>query len=51
MFRTGVKRIAATAIRAAESAAQMEQHNAYGINVSKAQGIVQGLTGGICSLE
>ena len=49
MFRTGVKRFAGTAIRVAESAVQMEKHNAYGINVSNAQGIVQGLTGGNCN--
>ncbi|PVH86566.1 cysteine synthase [Cadophora sp. DSE1049] len=47
MFRLGVRTFATTARRAAESAAQMEAANAYGIGVSKAQGIVKGLTGAI----
>ncbi|KAH6724608.1 cysteine synthase [Leptodontidium sp. MPI-SDFR-AT-0119] len=47
MFRLGVRTFATTARRAAESAAQMEAANPYGIGVSKAQGIVKGLTGAI----
>ncbi|KAL2076037.1 hypothetical protein VTL71DRAFT_980 [Oculimacula yallundae] len=47
MFRLGVRTFATTARRAVESAAQMEAANAYGIGVSKAQGIVKGLTGAI----
>jgi cysteine synthase A len=46
MFRLGVRTFATTAKRAGELAAQMEGPNAYGIGVSKAQGIVKGLTGG-----
>jgi hypothetical protein len=46
MFRLGVRTFATTARRAAETAAQMEAPNQYGIGVSKAQGIVKGLTGG-----
>ena len=46
MFRLGVRRFATTAVRAVESAAQMEASNLYGVGVSKAQGIVKGLTGG-----
>lgn len=46
MFRLGVRTFATTARRAAETAAQMEAPNHYGIGVSKAQGIVKGLTGG-----
>ncbi|PMD21635.1 cysteine synthase [Hyaloscypha hepaticicola] len=47
MFRLGVRTFATTARRAAETAAQMEAPNQYGIGVSKAQGIVKGLTGAI----
>ncbi|KAG4443953.1 Cysteine synthase 1 [Cadophora sp. M221] len=47
MFRLGVRTFATTARRAAESAAQTEAANSYGIGVSKAQGIVKGLTGAI----
>ena len=36
-----------TAYRAAETAAQAESRNQYGIGVSKAQGFVKGLTGGM----
>ncbi len=46
MFRLGVRTFATTARRAAETVAQMEAPNQYGIGVSKAQGIVKGLTGG-----
>lgn len=46
MFRLGVRRFATTAVRAAENVAQMEAPNQYGIGVSKAQGVVKGLTGG-----
>lgn len=46
MFRLGVRRFATTAARAAENVAQMEAPNQYGIGVSKAQGVVKGLTGG-----
>ena len=35
-----------TAVRAAENVAQMEAPNQYGIGVSRAQGVVKGLTGG-----
>ncbi|PQE28526.1 cysteine synthase protein [Rutstroemia sp. NJR-2017a WRK4] len=47
MFRLGVRRFATTAARAAETAAQMEAPNQYGVAVSKAQGVVKGLTGAI----
>ncbi|TVY58974.1 Cysteine synthase 1 [Lachnellula cervina] len=47
MYRLGVRRFTTTARRAAETAAQMEAPNHYGISVSKAQGIVKGLTGAI----
>jgi cysteine synthase A len=47
MFRLGVRSFATTARRAAETVAQMEESIQYGINVSKAQGVVKGLTGGI----
>lgn len=46
MFRLGARTFATTARRAAETVAQMEAPNAYGIGVSKAQGVVKGLTGG-----
>lgn len=46
MFRIGVRTFATTAKRAAETVAQMEGPNQYGIGVSKAQGVVKGLTGG-----
>ena len=41
------RRFATTAYRAAETLSQMEASNAYGIQVSKAQGHVNGLVGGI----
>lgn len=44
MFRHSVRRFATTACKAAETAAQMEARNAYGVSVSKAQGVVNGLT-------
>ncbi|PQE08265.1 cysteine synthase protein [Rutstroemia sp. NJR-2017a BVV2] len=47
MFRLGVRRFATTAARAAETAAQMEAPNQYGVAVAKAQGVVKGLTGAI----
>lgn len=47
MFRIGARRFATTARRAAQTAAQMEAPNQYGIGVSKAQGVVKGLTGAI----
>jgi cysteine synthase A len=46
MFRIGIRGFATTARRAAETIAQMEGPNQYGIGVSKAQGVVKGLTGG-----
>ena len=42
-----VRRFAATASRAAETLSQIEGSNAYGIQLSKAQGHVNGLVGGI----
>ena len=42
-----VRRFAATAFRAAETLSQIEGSNAYGIQLSKAQGHVNGLVGGI----
>ncbi|QSZ32602.1 hypothetical protein DSL72_002181 [Monilinia vaccinii-corymbosi] len=47
MFRLGARRFATTAVRAAENVAQMEAPNQYGIGVSRAQGVVKGLTGAI----
>jgi hypothetical protein len=47
MFRLGVRSFATTVRRAAETVAQMEESIQYGIKVSKAQGVVKGLTGGI----
>jgi hypothetical protein len=47
MFRQGVRRFTTTAFRAAETAAQMEARNAYGVKVSRAQGAVNGLTEGM----
>jgi len=46
MLRQGVRRFTTTACRAAETLAQMEGPNQYGIQVSKAQGVVNGLVGG-----
>lgn len=47
MFRLGIRSFATTARKAAETIAQMEGPNQYGIGVSKAQGVVKGLTGGL----
>jgi len=47
MFRTGVRSFATTARRAAQTGAQMEGPNQYGIGISKAQGIAKGLTAAI----
>ncbi|KAG0646600.1 Cysteine synthase 1 [Hyphodiscus hymeniophilus] len=47
MFRLGARTFTTTARRAAQSVAEMEAPNAYGIGVSKAQGVVKGLTGAI----
>ena len=47
MFTRGVRRFTTTAARAAETLAQMEGPNQYGIQVSRAQGQVNGLVGGI----
>lgn len=46
MFRIGARRFTMSARRAAETVAQMEAPNQYGIKVSKAQGNVKGLVGG-----
>jgi hypothetical protein len=46
MYRIGARRFSTTVWRAAETVAQMERPNPYGIKVSTAQGIVKGLTGG-----
>ncbi|KIM99614.1 hypothetical protein OIDMADRAFT_126156 [Oidiodendron maius Zn] len=47
MFRIGLRNFATTARRAVETVAQMEAPNLYGVGVSKAQGVVKGLTGAI----
>ena len=47
MFPYGVRRFATIARRAAETAAHIESLNPYGIAVSKAQGHVNGLLGGM----
>ncbi|MCJ1386935.1 Cysteine synthase 1 [Xylographa soralifera] len=47
MFRQSIRRFATTASRAAETLAQMEAPNQYGIRVSKVQGHVNGLVGAI----
>lgn len=46
MFARSVRRFATTALRAAETVSQMESGNQYGIQVSKAQGHVNGFVGG-----
>lgn len=49
MLRTSVRRFTSSARQlaaATQTAAQMEAPNAYGIRVSKAQGVVKGLVGG-----
>jgi cysteine synthase A len=51
MYRIGVRRFTTTAWKAAETAAQMEGPNPYGIKVSTAQGIVKGLVGGELNTE
>ncbi|OJD22360.1 cysteine synthase [Blastomyces percursus] len=47
MFRSSIRRFATTTCRSVETIAQIESKNAYGIQVSKAQGVVKGLTGAI----
>lgn len=47
MFRIGTRRFASSARQLAQTAAQMGAPNAYGIGVSKAQGVVKGLVGGM----
>jgi cysteine synthase A len=46
MYRLGVRRFTTSVRHAAQTAAQMEPKNQYGIQVSKAQGVVKGLVGG-----
>ncbi len=46
MFKHGVRQFTRAAYRSAEILAQMEGPNQYGIQVSKAQGVVNGLVGG-----
>ena len=41
MFRTAVRRFAATALRQAESVAQMEAPQLHGVEISKVQRIAQ----------
>ena len=51
MFRTGVRRLAATAWRATESLSKIEAGYQHGIEVSKAQGIAKrGLVDGRYSM-
>ncbi|KAI4151382.1 MAG: hypothetical protein LQ340_003538 [Diploschistes diacapsis] len=47
MLTRGICRFTTTAVRAAETLAQMEGPNRYGINVSKSQGYVNGFVGAI----
>ncbi|KAI9887000.1 MAG: Cysteine synthase 1 [Watsoniomyces obsoletus] len=47
MFRNAIRGFASTASRTAETIAQMERPNQYGIGVSRAQGIVDSFTGAI----
>jgi hypothetical protein len=54
-LRSAVRRLATSALRAATAEATnvssgriSETVNAYGVGVSKAQGVVDGLTGGKC---
>ncbi|MCJ1303018.1 Cysteine synthase 1 [Hypocenomyce scalaris] len=47
MFARSVRRFATTAYRAAETVSQMESGNQYGIQVSNAQGHVNGFVGAI----
>jgi cysteine synthase A len=44
MFRHGIRRLATAASQA--TIARAEAQNSYGLRVSKAQGVVKGLTGG-----
>jgi cysteine synthase A len=46
MIRIGARSFTTVARRAAQTAAQMEGPNQYGIGLSKVQGVVKGLTGG-----
>lgn len=46
MFRLGIRRFTTTVCRLTETLAQMEGPNQYGIQVSKAQGFVNGFVGG-----
>lgn len=46
MLARNIRRFTTTACRAAETVSQMESGNQYGIQVSKAQGHVNGLVGG-----
>jgi cysteine synthase A len=46
MFRLGARQFSTAVRRAAQTAAEMESRNQYGITVSKAQGVVKGLVGG-----
>lgn len=41
MFRTAVRRFAATAVRPAETVAQMQAPQLHGVEISKAQRIAQ----------
>lgn len=47
MFRFGARGFSTSVRRAAQTVAQMEAPNQYGIRVSKAQGVVKGLVGAI----
>ena len=47
MFRHGLRRFTTTAYKAAETLAQMEGPNQYGIQVAKAQRAVNGFVGGM----
>jgi cysteine synthase A len=47
MFRHALKRFTTTAYKAAETLAQMEGPNQYGIQVAKAQRAVNGFVGGM----
>lgn len=50
MLGRTVRTFATSALRMAETASQVEASNAYGIQVSKAQGHVNGLVGGMLSV-
>ena len=47
MIRQGVRRFSTTLCRAAQTAAQVEAANQYGVGISKAQGYTNGLVGGM----